>query len=208
MIAVDRFVKDHRTRLLAELKQLLAIPSVSTIPAHAPDCLRAATWLADHLRGLGCTAELVGSTTHPVVVSEGPTVPNRPTVLVYGHYDVQPPDPLDEWITPPFEPTERAGNLYARGATDDKGQVFALLKAYEVVSQGADGPPVNVRFLLEGQEESGGQVLSAVLAKRPALLRGDVVVIADGPCYAPGWPSIEVGVRGVCYAEIDGHPGA
>jgi acetylornithine deacetylase/succinyl-diaminopimelate desuccinylase-like protein len=201
MNTIDAFVATQRERILAELKELLAIPSISTDAQHGPECRRAATWLEQHLRGLGCSVELVGSATHPVVIGEGPTVANRPTVLVYGHYDVQPPEPLEAWASPPFEPTEREGNLYARGATDDKGQVLALLKAYEAVSRHGE-PPVNVRFLLEGQEESGGQILAAVLDDRPGLLRSDVVLIADGPYYAPGWPAIEVGVRGICYAEI------
>jgi acetylornithine deacetylase/succinyl-diaminopimelate desuccinylase-like protein len=123
-------------------------------------------------------------------------------VLVYGHYDVQPPDPLDEWTTPPFDPTERDGNLYARGATDDKGQTFALVKAMEAVVRGGKAP-VNVRFLIEGQEESGSGILFDLLRRRPDLLDGvDAVLVADMPYYAPGWPAFEVGLRGICYCEI------
>lgn len=202
MTRVDAFAAANRARMLSELKDLLRIPSVSTDPARAADCRRAAKWIADHLRSLGCRAvKLIGSQTHPVVYAEGPRVPGRPTVLVYGHYDVQPPDPLDEWNSPPFEPTERDGNLYARGATDDKGQLFAIVKAFEAVSLCGD-PPVNVRFLVEGQEETGGQVLFELTADRPELLCADVALVADGSYYAPGWPSVEVGVRGLCYAEI------
>lgn len=199
---IDSFVSANRRRMLGELDEWLRIPSISTDPAHASDCGRAAAWLAEHLRSLGCGGvELLGSRTHPVVHAVGPQAPGRPSVLIYGHYDVQPPDPLEEWESPPFEPSERNGNLYARGATDDKGQVFAIVKAFEVASTGAD-PSVNVRFLVEGQEESGGHVLGRVIADRPDLLRADVVLVADGPYYAPGRPSVEVGVRGICYVEI------
>src|SRR5437879_3169315 len=143
------FVHRERDRMLRELSDFLRIPSISALPAHAGDCRRAAEWLCDELHRLGCSAvNLVEGNGHPVVWGESPHVPGRPTFLIYGHYDVQPPDPLDEWHTPPFQPTVRDGRLYARGAADDKGQVYCLLKAYEAV-RGADGnPPLNVRFLL------------------------------------------------------------
>ena len=199
--AIDRFAERERDRILEELKQLLVIPSISTDPARAADCRRAADWLAAHLGDLGCETTLLASETHPVLVATGPTVRGAPTILIYGHYDVQPPDPLEEWETPPFEPTVRDGNLYARGATDDKGQVFSIIKAFEAVSAGG-GPPVNVRFLLEGQEESGSKVLFRLLDERPELVRADAVLVADMPYYAPGWPAVETGLRGMCYAEI------
>lgn len=188
--------------MLDELKSLLRIPSVSTTPAHNADCRRAAEWVRDHLKALGCaTAELLDSETHPVVWAESAAVPGRPTVLVYGHYDVQPPDPLNEWESAPFEPVERNGNLYARGATDDKGQVFSIIKAFEAVSR-SGRPPVNVRFLIEGQEESGSRVLFDLLKREPDRVRADAVLVSDMPYYAPGWPSVETGLRGLCYAEI------
>jgi acetylornithine deacetylase/succinyl-diaminopimelate desuccinylase-like protein len=145
--------------------------------------------------------ELLGSDTHPVVWAKGPEVPGKPVVLAYGHYDVQPPDPLDEWATPPFEPTVRDGNLYARGATDDKGQAFAIIKAFEAVSRGGK-PPVNMRFLIEGQEEMGSGVLFDLLDERPELVEADAALVADTQYYAPGIPAIEVGLRGICYGEI------
>lgn len=202
MTALDAFVQTDRARLLAELKDLLRIPSVSTDPAHDADCRRAADWMAEHLRAVGCRrVELMASDRHPVVWGEGPVAAGAPTVLVYGHYDVQPPDPLDLWDSPPFEPAERDGSLYARGATDDKGQVFAMVKAFEAVARGGT-PPVNVHFLIEGQEESGSDELFGLLKRQPELLRADAVLIADMPYYAPGWPAVEVGLRGLCYAEI------
>ena len=202
MSKADDFTRDQQDRLLEELKDLLRIPSVSTDPNHARDCRRAGEWMAAHLRALGCTnVELKASETHPVVVADGPNRPGKPTVLVYGHYDVQPPDPLDLWESPPFEPTVRNGNLYARGATDDKGQVFSLIKAFEAVSRGGS-PPVNVRFLIEGQEESGSGILFDLLAREPELVDVDVALVADTPYYAPGWPAVETGLRGLCYAEI------
>jgi acetylornithine deacetylase/succinyl-diaminopimelate desuccinylase-like protein len=199
---LEAFTTANRARLLGELKDLLRIPSISTDPAYDEDCRRAASWLGEHLRALGCPrVELLASSSHPVVYAEGPEARGRPTVLVYGHYDVQPPDPLEEWETPPFEPTERNGNLYARGATDDKGQTFAIVKAFEALTQ--DGtPPVNVRFLIEGQEESGSTVLATLLERQPELVDVDVVVIADMPYYAPGWPAVEAGLRGLVYGEI------
>jgi acetylornithine deacetylase/succinyl-diaminopimelate desuccinylase-like protein len=188
--------------MLEELKALLRIPSVSTDPAHNADCRRAAEWIGDHLKKLGCPkVEYLASETHPIVWAEGPAAPGKPTVIVYGHYDVQPPDPLAEWTSPPFEPTVRDGDIFARGATDDKGQVFAVLKAFEaVLAQGA--PPVNIRFLIEGQEEAGSKILFDLLAKRPELVRADAVLVSDTPFYAKGIPSVETGLRGLCYAEI------
>ena len=203
MSGLESFVTANRDRMLEELRALLRIPSISTDPAHDADCRRAAEWVGDHLRQLGCpTVEYLASATHPVVWAEGPPAPGRPTVLVYGHYDVQPPDPLDEWTSPPFEPTVRNGDIFARGATDDKGQTFAIIKAFEaVLAQGK--PPVNVRFLIEGQEESGSQILFDLLAKEPQRVAADAVLVADTPYYLPGWPAVETGLRGLCYAEIN-----
>jgi acetylornithine deacetylase/succinyl-diaminopimelate desuccinylase-like protein len=200
---IDAWVESEKARMLSELEEWLRIPSISSDPARSGECRRAAEWLAAHLRSLGCEAvELLGSRTHPVVYSDGPTAAGRPTVLVYGHYDVQPPEPLDEWTSPPFEPEVRDGRLYARGASDDKGQLFAIVKAFEAALGQPGDLGVNVRFLVEGEEESVGRVLSQVLADRPELIEADVVLVADGPFYAPGWPVIEIGVRGICYAEI------
>jgi acetylornithine deacetylase/succinyl-diaminopimelate desuccinylase-like protein len=202
MSDLQGFVQRNRERLLHELVMLLKIPSVSTDPTRAPDCRRAASWVADHLRGLGCTrVELLASDSHPVVWAEGPAAPGKPTVLVYGHYDVQPADPLDLWDSPPFQPAVRDGDLYARGATDDKGQVFAILKAFEAVAKNGV-VPVNLRFLIEGQEESGSKVLFGLLDREPERVEAAAVLVSDMPYFAPGWPAVEAGLRGSCAAEI------
>ena len=190
-----------RDRLLRELSDFLRIPSVSTLPVHNDDCRAAAAWVAAELRRLGCReVELLGSETHPVVWGVGPDVPGAPTLLIYGHYDVQPPDPLAEWTTPPFEPAVRDGKLYARGAADDKGQVFCLLKAIE--SSPASRPPVNFRFLVEGEEEFGSKVLFDLLKREPRRTKADGVLVADMSYVAQGRPSVYTMLRGLCYAEI------
>src|SRR4029077_4279145 len=171
-------------RLLRELTEFLRIPSISTLPANDQDCRRAAEWVAADLRRLGCTdVQLLASETHPVVWGVGPVVPGAPTLVLYGHYDVQPPDPLDEWTTPPFEPTLRDGKLYARGSADDKGQVFCLLRA--LVERGGR-PPVNFRFLIEGEEEYGSRVLFELLRRgaRGRRARG-LPRRANGECAPP-----------------------
>jgi acetylornithine deacetylase/succinyl-diaminopimelate desuccinylase-like protein len=188
-----------RELLLRELNEFLRIPSVSTLPAHNNDCRAAANWVGAELRRLGChDIEFLGSETHPVVWGKGPDVPGAPTLLIYGHYDVQPPDPLAEWTTPPFEPTLRDGRLYARGAADDKGQVFCLLKAIAASPR----PAVNFRFLIEGEEEFGSKVLFDLLKREPQRVRADAVLVADMSYVAPGWPAVYTTLRGLCYAEI------
>ena len=164
---------------LQRLFELLTIPSISTDPAFAKDCQAAADWCRATLEDIGFSAEVIATNGHPVVVAHDRDKPDpkKPHVLFYGHYDVQPPDPLDLWESPPFEPSVRDGNLYARGATDDKGQVFSIVKAFEAVSR--DGqPPVNIRFLIEGQEETGSEVLWELLSKQPALTKADAVLVS------------------------------
>src|SRR5213594_620298 len=186
-------------RLLRELTDFLRIPSVSTLPAHNADCRAAAEWVAGELRQLGCRdVQFLASDTHPVVWAVGPEVRGAPTLLLYGHYDVQPPDPLGEWVTPPFEPTVRDGKLFARGSADDKGQVFCLLRAIAAAGR----PPVNLRFLIEGEEEYGSRVLFDLLRREPERTRADAVLIADMAYVAPRWPAVYTALRGLCYAEI------
>jgi acetylornithine deacetylase/succinyl-diaminopimelate desuccinylase-like protein len=197
------FVRRERDRMLRELCEFLTFPSVSALPDHARDCHRAAEWLCNELHRIGCpVVNLIEGDGHPVVWGESPHVPGRPTLLIYGHYDVQPPDPLDEWHTPPFQPTVRDGRLYARGAADDKGQVYCLLKAYEAV-RGPDGtPPLNVRFLFEGEEESGGHVIYDLLQNEPWRTEADAALVCDMSYFAPGVPAVYTALRGICYAEI------
>jgi acetylornithine deacetylase/succinyl-diaminopimelate desuccinylase-like protein len=197
------FVDREQPRLLQELSEFLSIPSVSALPAHADDCRRAAEWLRAELTRLGCpVVNLVEGDGHPVVWAEGPAVPGRPTLLIYGHYDVQPPDPLEEWDSPPFEPTVRDGRLYARGVVDSKAQIFSLLKAYEAVLDADGRPPLNVHFVFEGEEESGGRVVYDLLRTEPERTRADAVLVSDSSFYEPGMPAVYTGLRGICYAEI------
>jgi acetylornithine deacetylase/succinyl-diaminopimelate desuccinylase-like protein len=200
---MDRtLAKRDANRLLQELNDFLSIPSISALQAHAPDCRRAAQWLERHLKALGCpVVSVIEGPGHPVVWAQSPRLADAPTLLVYGHYDVQPPDPLDEWTTPPFTPTVRDGQLFARGASDDKGQVFCLLKAYESVLEGGR-PPLNVNFIFEGEEESGGQVIFELLRREPERTRADAALVCDMSYYAPGWPAVYTALRGLCYAEI------
>jgi acetylornithine deacetylase/succinyl-diaminopimelate desuccinylase-like protein len=192
-----------RDRLLAQLTDFLSIPSISALPAHAADCRRAAAWLVEEFRALGCpVVEMLEGEGHPLVWAESPRVEGKPTVLCYGHYDVQPVDPLDEWVSPPFQPAVRDGKLYARGAVDDKGQVFTLLKAYQSILDDKGQPPLNVRFVIEGEEECGGQVIFDRLRAEPERTAVDAVVVADMGYYAPGIPAVYTGLRGICYAEI------
>ncbi|MGH7524010.1 MAG: M20/M25/M40 family metallo-hydrolase [Gemmatimonadales bacterium] len=197
------FVKREQGRLLGELDELLAIPSISTLPVNAGDCRRAADWLVDHLRRLGCAAKCLDGPGHPIVWAESPKVAGAPTLLIYGHYDVQPVDPLDEWDSPPFVPTVRDGKVYARGAADDKGQVFCLIKAYEAACDARQQPPLNVRFMIEGEEECGGESITALLAVEPERVAADAVLVCDMAYYAKGWPAVYTALRGICYAEIE-----
>src|SRR5438552_1872468 len=175
-------------RLLRELANFWRIPSVSTDASHNADCRAAAEWVAGELRRLGCReVQFLASGTHPVVWGVGPEVPGAPTLLIYGHYDVQPPEPLDEWTTPPFEPTVRDGKLFARGAADDKGQVFCLLKAIE---ERGGRPPVNFRFLIEGEEEYGSRVLFELLRREPERTRADAAQVLLGARAPLGTPDL------------------
>ena len=196
-------IQREQPRMLRELNEFLSIASISALPDHAGDCRRAAVWLELQLKALGCPiVNIIAGPGHPVVWAEGPRVLDAPTLLIYGHYDVQPPDPLNEWTTEPFRPTVRDGKLYARGASDDKGQVFCLLKAYEAVLDADRKPPLNVHFIFEGEEECGGKVIYELLKKEPERTRADAALVCDMSYYAPGWPGVYTALRGLCYAEI------
>lgn len=198
------FAAQNHARFLAELKDLLRIPSVSTLPEHAADCRRAADFVAAELKRIGMQNVALKETTgHPLVYADWLNAPGKPTVLVYGHYDVQPAEPLDEWHTPPFEPTERNGNLYARGAVDDKGQVWAQIKALESLLAATGKLPINVRVLLEGEEEVGGEGIASYVASKPADLAADFALVCDTELFAPGLPTLCVGLRGMIYTEVE-----
>ena len=196
------WVEKERQRLLGDLVDWLRIPSISTQPEHKADCRRAHQWIADRLARLGFRIETIETTGHPMAWAVGPEVPGAPTVLCYGHYDVQPPDPLGEWQTPPFEPTVRNGKLFARGTADDKGQVFAVVAAVEGLLRTRGQLPVNVRFLIEGEEEVGSKGLSTFLTAQPERTKADAILVPDVNMVAPGWPSVDAALRGMVAAEI------
>lgn len=185
----------------AELFDLLRIPSVSADSARKHDMRRAATFLQEKLARLGFTARVDDTPGHPVVYGERLSAPGAPTVLIYGHYDVQPEAPEGEWLTPPFEPTVRGGRVYARGATDDKGQAYAHVKGVELLLQQGE-LPVNVKFLLEGEEEVGSPNLAPYLVAHAQELACDVIVISDGSRFAPDVPTVTYGLRGLSYIEV------
>ena len=147
--------------------------------------------------------EIIPTAGHPLVYADWLHAPGKPTVLCYGHYDVQPPDPLEEWISPPFEPTVRNGNLYARGSADDKGQMYSHIKAVEALRAVNGTLPVNLKFLIEGEEEVGGESIAKYVAENPAKLKADVALVSDTELYAEGIPTLCVGLRGLIYTEIE-----
>jgi acetylornithine deacetylase/succinyl-diaminopimelate desuccinylase-like protein len=190
-------------RYLDELKEFLRIPSISTDPAHKSDVGRAAAFLCDKLNRIGMrNTGLIEGTGNPLVYGEWLDAPGKPTLLLYGHYDVQPPDPLDEWITPPFEPDVRGDNIYARGAADDKGLTLILANAVGKLLAEQGRLPVNVKFLIEGEEETGGKHIEEYVASRPERIRADAAVISDTEMFAPELPTICVGLRGIIYGEL------
>ena len=197
------YAREHHDRFLSELFEYLRIPSISTDAEHREDVRRCADWLADHLRAIGVSEVTVEPTDgHPIVYAEHIEDPNAPTYLLYGHYDVQPPDPLELWDTPPFEPTVRDGKIFARGATDDKGQLFCHLKAIESHLQTTGRLPVNVKMLIEGEEEVGSAHLTPWIEANRERLACDAVIISDSSMYAKGVPSIMYGLRGLAYFEV------
>lgn len=197
------YARRHADTFVAQLLDLLRIPSISTDPAYAEDTRRAAAWLRDELERIGMPrAEVMETPGHPIVYAERIEDPALPTVLVYGHYDVQPPDPLELWTSPPFEPVVADGHVVARGACDDKGQLFVHLKAAEAYLRAEGRLPVNLKILLEGEEESGSVHLPAFLEAHRDLLAADVVLVSDTAMFAEGVPSITYGLRGLAYVEV------
>ncbi len=202
--AASEYIRANSGRFLEELKDFLRIPSISTDPERAGDVMRAAQWVADKLRAAGLeNIEIIPTSRHPLVYADWLHAPGKPTVLCYGHYDVQPPDPLEEWISPPFEPSIRDGNLYARGSADDKGQMYMHVKAIETLFAVHGGLPVNVKFLIEGEEEVGGANVAKYVAENPEKLKADAALVSDTALYAEDMPTLCTGLRGLVYMEVE-----
>jgi len=198
------FIEGNRDKHLEELCDFLRIPSVSAKSEHKPDIERAAKWVADSLRAAGFRKiEIVPTNLHPLVYAESLEAPGKPTILFYGHYDVQPPEPLELWTTPAFEPTARNGNLYGRGTADDKGQVHIHLKALESIQKLNGSLPINVKVLIEGEEEVGSVSLWDFVQKNKEKLKADALVVSDTSMLAKGVPSITYGLRGLNYYQIE-----
>lgn len=198
------FAHSNASRFLDELKSLLRIPSVSTLPEHKQDVRKVAAILEAELRRIGMeNVKLIETAGHPLIYADWLHAEGKPTCLCYGHYDVQPPDPLEEWHTPPFEPIERNGNLYARGAVDDKGQMYMHLKALESLLSATGKLPLNIRVILEGEEEVGGEGIADFVKNHPQELKADFTLISDTEMFAPELPTLCVGLRGMIYTEIE-----
>lgn len=201
-MTLDQYLASEAGRFEDELCELLRIPSVSADSQFKADVRQAGQWVASQLSGLGFQTQIFDTPGHPIVFAQSPEIPGAPTALVYGHYDVQPPDPLDEWISPPFEPTKRNGNLYARGATDDKGQMFTHIKSAEAWVRTTNKLPLNLKYLIEGEEEIGSPNLKPFIASHRDLLACDCVVISDTSQFGPGQPAITYGLKGIAYFEL------
>src|ERR1700716_371316 len=199
------FARNNQQRFLSELKDLLRIPSVSTLDEHKSDVRHAADFVANELRRIGMeNVEIIPTKGHPLIYADWLHAPGKPTVLCYAHYDVQPPDPLDEWISPPFEPTERNNNLYARGAVDDKGQLWLEVKSLESLLKAHNGSlPINVKVIFEGEEEVGGESIAGYIRQEKAKLKADFALVCDTELFAPNLPTLCVGLRGLVYTEIE-----
>jgi acetylornithine deacetylase/succinyl-diaminopimelate desuccinylase-like protein len=198
------YVEQNKDRLLRELFSFLTIPSISTLPENKSDVDRAARFVADSLKNAGLeNVEIVPTAKHPLVYADWLHAPGKPTVLCYGHYDVQPPDPLELWKSPPFEPVLRDGNIYARGSADDKGQMYMHIKAVEALRAMNGTLPINLKFLIEGEEEIGGESVAKYVAENPAKLKADVALVSDTAMYAEGIPTLCIGLRGLVYTEIE-----
>ncbi len=199
---IDPYLQQHATRFEDELCDWLRMASVSADAAYQKDVRRAADWIAGQFQTMGLKTQTHETAGHPIVYAESPAIPGAPTVLVYGHYDVQPPDPLNLWTTPAFEPTRRDGNIYARGATDDKGQVFTHVKSAEAWLKSVGQLPIQLKFLIEGEEEVGSHNLEPFIDAHRELLKADVVVVSDTSQFAKGQPAITYGLRGIVGFEL------
>lgn len=204
MEQVLKYINDNRENFIHELKEFLKIPSISTLAENKKDINNCASFVMEKLKQAGMSrAEIFQSEGHPIVYGEWLGAPGKPTILIYGHYDVQPVDPLDLWDTPPFEPTIKNGKIYARGATDDKGQVFMHFKSVEAFFKTVGSPPLNIKFIIEGEEEIGSEHLEPFINNNLDLLKCDAVLISDTSLYAPGVPTLTYGLRGLAYMEVE-----
>ncbi len=204
MSALDAYLEDNKPRFLEQLKAALRIPSVSSQSEHKADVRRCAEHIAAHLKNIGMTrAEVMDTPGHPVVYAEWLGAPGKPTALLYGHYDVQPPEPLELWKTPPFEPTEKDGKLYARGACDDKGQVYMHLSAIEAHLAVNKALPINLKLVIEGEEEAGSESLEGFLKGNRKMLDADVIIVSDTSMLAPDHPALTYALRGILYTQIE-----
>ncbi len=201
-IILDK-MEGNRSRYVDELLGFLRIPSVSTLSHHGTDVRRAAEWVFNNLKRLEFDARIYPTERHPIVYAESAYIPGKPTLLVYGHYDVQPPDPLDEWVSPPFAPQIREGYVYARGASDDKGQFYTYIKAIEAIMAVEGKLPMNIKILVEGEEEIGSPNLGPFLKEKADMLKADAVAISDSSQFVQGVPAITYGLRGLSYLQID-----
>jgi acetylornithine deacetylase/succinyl-diaminopimelate desuccinylase-like protein len=200
---LDSYLAANKSRFMEELFDFLRIPSVSTSRAHNQDTRRAAEWVRNSLEAIGLTASLHETPRHPLVIGEWRGAPGRPTVLIYGHYDVQPAEPLHLWTSPAFEPTIRDGKIFARGSVDDKGQIFLHIKALETHLRTRGTLPVNVVVVVEGEEEIGSENLEPFIRANTDLLQADVSVVSDSVMFGPGQPSIQFALRGLAYFEVN-----
>ncbi|MBN1590390.1 MAG: dipeptidase [Pirellulales bacterium] len=202
MSNINNYLTENRERFEQELHEFLRIASISADPAYREDVAQAAKWVDGQFQKLGLASEIIETDGHPLVYAESPRVPGAPTALVYGHYDVQPVVPLELWTTPPFEPTERDGKVYARGASDDKGQMLTHIKSTEAWLAVEGRLPINLKFLIEGEEECGGHGISQFVEANRDRLACDCVVVSDSSQFAPDQPAITCGLRGIVYCDL------
>lgn len=201
---VITYINSNNNRYISELKDFLRIPSISTTPKHKKDMIKSADFVAKKLKEAGIQkVKVIKTKGNPLVYAEWLGAPGKPTVLIYGHYDVQPVDPLELWDTPPFDPTVKNGKIYARGATDDKGQIFMHIKSVEAFLKTAGKLPLNIKFVIEGEEEIGSRNLQNFVNKNSKLLKCDAILISDTALFGPGIPTITYGLRGIAYMEIE-----
>ncbi len=204
MKEIISYIKSNKEKYIEELKSFLSIPSISTLNENKKDVADCAEFVSDNLKKIGLSrVEIFKTEGHPLVYGEWLGAPGKPTILVYGHYDVQPVDPIELWNSPPFEPTIKNGKIFARGATDDKGQVFMHFKSAEAFFNKEGSLPVNIKYIIEGEEEIGSENLTVFLKNNADLLKCDAVLISDSALYAKGIPTLTYGLRGLAYLEVE-----